>query len=525
MSPEWRELLSLIPGCDSEATAGEGDYFDAEAAERACSFFPEVLQLVEGTVQPFELQPWQAAIVAALWGWKDANGLRRFREAFIFCPRKNGKTPFAAGLMLLSALTDGEPGAQLYSAAPDKNGASLLFRHASEMILREPELQKRSKIYKSLKSIEFPNSTIFRALAADAHRLHGLNVSLAIIDELHQFPDSELVDVLITGTASRRQPLVVFITTSDFDRPSVCNSKHDYASKVRDGLIADRSFLPVIFEAGPDDDWTSPEVWAKANPNLGVSVSLEYLERECRRAQAEPAYESTFRRLHLNQKTSVETRWIRLEDWDACRRELPNLEGRECYAGLDLSTTTDICALSLVFPIDDLLAVLPFFWVPEAKLRDKRDRVSYDYFQRAGLVTVTSGNVTDYDRIRADIGALSERYNIQELRYDRWNASSLVTQLQDDGLTLTAMGQGYVSMAGPTREFERRVLGKTLIHDGNPVLRWMLGNVMVEQDAAGNIKPTKAKSTGRIDGVVATIDAISGAMTGDGPNGGSFILL
>lgn len=527
MDQQWRDLLNLIPGYDSEATAEPTDYFDPEAAQLALDFFPECLQFIEGkrAGEPFLLEPWQQAIVAALWGWRRQDGTRRYREALLYVPRKSGKTPLAAGLLLLSAFTDGEPGAQLYAAAASKEQAALLFRHAAGMVAREPELAKRAKVYRSFKSMEFPETTsIFRALASEADRLHGLNASFIVVDELHAHPNSELVDVLVTATASRAQPMVVHITTADFNRVSVCNSKHDYASKVRDGVLADPSFLPVIYEAAQDDDWTDPEVWAKANPNLGVSVNLEYLERECKRAKAEPSYEGTFRRLHLNQKTSVESRWLRVEDWEACRTELPDLTGRDCWGGLDLSTTTDVSAFVLAFPpvtgpdgVNQPLLIVPHFWIPERKVTDKRDRVPYALWQRQGFVTVTPGDVVDYDRIRADINALARKYKIAEIRFDPWNATQLATQLaEQDGFQLTEMRQGYRSYTAPSKELERLVVAKQLGHDGNPVLGWMVGNVVITSDPAGNIKPDKSKATERIDGVPAAIMALSGAMAGEG---------
>jgi phage terminase large subunit-like protein len=519
VNPEWRELLALIPGYDSEATADPTDYFAPESAELALSFFEECLQFIEGerAGEPFILEPWQAAIVAALWGWKRADGTRRYRETLLYLPRKSGKSPMAAGLLLLSAYTDGEAGSQLYCAAASRDQAALVYRHAAGMVAREPELASRAKLYKTFKSIEFPETnSVFRALASDADNLHGLNAHFVVVDELHAHKNSDLVDVLVTATGSRRQPLVVYITTADFARLSICNSKHDYAVKVRDGALQDNSFLPVIYEAGEEEDWTDPEVWAKCNPNLGVSVKREYLERECKRAQAEPSYEGTFRRLHLNQRTSVESRWLRMPDWNACRAEFPDLTGQTCWAGLDLSTTTDISAFVLAFPLNGRVYFLSYFWIPESKVSDKRDRVPYALWQREGLVTATPGNVVDYDRIRADINELGRKYKIQEIRADPWNATQLVTQLtEQDGFNMAEMRQGFVSLSPPTKEFERCVLGRTLAHDGNAILSWMVGNVQVKTDPAGNIKPDKSKSTERIDGAVAAIMALSGVIEGE----------
>ncbi len=342
---------------------------------------------------------------------------------------------------------------------------------------------------------------------------HGI-----IIDELHAQPNRELVDVLTTSTAARRQPLIVYITTADFDRDSICNEKYDYACKVRDGVIDDPAFLPVIYEASSDADWTDPQVWAAANPNLGVSVSQEYLERECQRAQETPTYENTFKRLHLNMKTQQDVRWLSLEQWDACGGvEIdPNaLEGKECFAGLDLSTTTDVSALVLLFKEDDgEVALLPRFWVPadNARKRERRDRVPYQTWARQGFIEMTEGNVVDYDVIRRRINELGERFKIREIAIDRWNATQLAVQLQGDGFEVVTFGQGFRDMSGPTKELEKLVISGKLRHGRHPVLRWMASNVSVETDAAGNLKPSKKKSTERIDGIVASIMALGRAM-------------
>jgi phage terminase large subunit-like protein len=291
----------------------------------------------------------------------------------------------------------------------------------------------------------------------------------------------------------------------------VCNEKHAYATKVRDGVIEDPSFLPVIYEASPDDDWTDPEVWARVNPNLGVSLQREYLERECRRAREQPAYQNTFRRLHLNVRTESDVVWIPIDRWDACLADFhpDDLEGKTCYAGLDLASTTDLCALVLYFP-EDGHAVLPFFWAPRegALRREKRDRVPYTQWARDGHLVLTEGDVADYEAIRLRLKELDKIFHIRQLGFDRWGATKLVNDLKDDGLDVVAFGQGYASMSAPSKELEKLVLGKALRHNGHPVLRWNASNVMVETDAAGNIKPSKRKSTDRIDGIVALVMAV-----------------
>jgi len=514
-SVDWDTTLRLVPGYDPFASAGDC-VFDIDAAERVVGFFRDCLTHVKGqwAGEPIELAPWQQAVVGNLFGWKRPDGTRRYREAFIFLPRKQGKTVVAAGLALYALFCDGEPGAEVYAAAADRDQARLLWDVAKRQIQAEPALAEACQLYQHSIVIESMGSC-FKAISADAHTKHGYNSHFVVVDELHAQPNSELVDVLLTSTGARRQPMVVYLSTSDFERPSVCNEKHAYASKVRDGVLDDPGFLPVIYEADLDDDWTDPEVWARTNPNLGVSLSLEYLERECRRAQETPSYENTFKRLHLNIRTQADVQWLAMADWDGCEDEFSpsELEGRPCYAGLDLASTTDLTALVLYFPEDDH-SVVPFFWAPRdgAIQREKRDRVPYLTWARQDALELTEGNVCDYDVIRARINELAATFQIREIAFDRWGATQLMTQLQGDGHEIVPFGQGYASLSAPAKELEKLVLSKQLRHNGHPVLRWCASNVMIESDSAGNIKPSKKKSTERIDGIVALTMAIGRAI-------------
>jgi phage terminase large subunit-like protein len=467
--------------------------------------------------QPFVLQPWQQAIVGNLFGWKRPDGRRRYREAFIYVPRKNGKSELAGGLGCLLTFADGEPAAQVYCAAADREQARLVFNAAKTMVQAEPELEARGRIYTHSIFVEATGS-VLKVVSAEAYSKHGINAHGIIIDELHAQPDRELVDVLTTSTGARRQPLIVYITTADFDRESICNEKYDYACKVRDGIIPDPAFLPVIYGATLGEDWTDPEVWARVNPNLDVSVSREYLARECQRARETPTYENTFRRLHLNQKTQQEVRWLSLKAWDASGGgaiEESSLTDHPCFAGLDLSTTTDLSALVLLFKDPDGgVTVRPWFWIPgdNARKRERRDRVPYETWARQGLIEMTPGNVIDYEHIRARISELGQRFQIEEIAIDPWNATQLALQLQGDGFSVVTFGQGFKDMSAPAKEWEKLVLCGKLRHGSNPVLRWMAGHAAVETDAAGNLKPSKKRSTDRIDGLVAGIMALGRAM-------------
>ena len=439
---------------------------------------------------------------------------------------------------------EGEPGAQIYSAAADREQAALIFRHAKGMVEREPVLNDLAKIFGGAghRSIALKNddASVFKVLSADADSKHGGNSHLVIIDELHAQPNRDLVDVLQTSLASanRKQPLLIHITTADFDRESICNEKHNYACKVRDNggdpekPGYDPSFLPVIYEASNDDDWTSEDVWRRANPNLGVSVSLDYLKRECKRAIETPTYQNTFKRLHLNIKTTNDSVFLDMSKWDALPKAPPleSLYGKRCFGSYDLSTTTDITAFVLVFPPSEAGGIwhrLPFFWVPRenADLRERRDRVPYMTWIERGFITATDGNTVDYDIVRRDINELSKKFNIHLIARDRWNATQITTQLAGDGLSVIDFGQGFASMSAPTKHLEALVMSGKLSNDGNPVLRWMASNTAVEMDAAGNLKPSKKKSTDRIDGLVSLIMSLGIAMVDDQNTGPQLILI
>lgn len=505
-----------VAGYDPVSTAGDC-YFDEKAARRAVDFFHYYLVHVTGKQyagKPFTLSPWQEDIIRTLFGWMRPNGTRRYREALIYVPRKNGKTTLCAGICLYALFCDGEAGAEIYSAAADVQQAAIVFKAAMQMVLRDPELSSRAKVYPGYKSIQLrSDDSSFKAITSDAKTKHGYNAHVYILDELHVQNDRELVDVLETSQGSRMQPLAIYITTADYDRPSICNEKHKYASDVRDGTIEDPYFLPAIFEATIEDDWKDPEVWKKANPNYGISVLPEYLEEKCQRAQDIATYENTFKRLHLNIKTQTAMKWLRLEKWrELDDEEEPDLAGQECYAGLDLASTTDIAAYALAFDSGDGGFHTKYrFFVPEenAEERQKRDRVPYMTWAEQGLITLTPGNVIDYEFIEQSIYADAEVYQLLELAYDPFQATDLVNRLDKNGIQVAKLPQNFGKLNAPSKELERLVLAKLIHHYGNPVIRWMVGNVMVVQDAMNNIRPDKKRSSEKIDGVTALLMAIA----------------
>lgn len=500
----------------------DGYHFDDKAAAIAVAFFERLLRHSKGewAGERFELLEWQRErVIKPLFGWKREDGSRRYRTAYIEVPRKNGKTTLCAGIALYLLTADDEPGAEVFSAAADRDQARLVFSEASHMVQQSPTLAGIAQVYRN--SIVVPQTrSAYRVLSADAYTQHGLNAHGVIFDELHAQPNRDLWDVLTTATGSRRQPLTVAITTAGYDRQSICWEQHEYARQVRDGIIQDDSFLPVIFAADVEDDWLDEAVWRKANPSLGATVKLDYLRTEAKRAQASPAYQNTFRRLHLNQWTSQESRWLPMREWDACGEPFDErmLAGAVCYGGLDLASTSDIASLVLVFANEageeECVTLLPRFWIPRDNMieRARRDRVPYDAWVRDGLMMATDGNMIDYGFIVAEIERLGEIYNIREIAFDRWGAFQVSQALSGAGFTMIGFGQGFASMAAPTKELLRLVLDGKLRHGGHPVLRWMADNMVVDQDAAGNVKANKAKSREKIDGIVAAIMGIDRAV-------------
>ena len=510
------------------AAVADGCFFDLPAAERVRDFGLQFIRHSKGewAGKPFELLPWQwRDVVAPLFGWKRADGTRRYRMCYIEVPKKNGKTTLLSFLGVYLMVGDGEPGAEVYTAAADHKQAALIFDEARNMVRQSESLRDRIMVTASQKHMSFPQQlSKMQALSADAFTKEGLNAHAILFDELHAQKTRVLWDTLLFAGVSRRNPLHISITTAGYDRNSICWEQHDYATKVIDGHIEDWSFLAVVYGADEDADWTDPAVWEAANPSYGVTIQADSFEQACKSAQESPTKENAFRRYRLNQWTEQETRWLSMAAWDECGAEAIDMDallGQPCWAGLDLSTTTDISALSLMFklPNGGGWAVLPFFWVPaeRARERENRDRVPYSTWASSGLIEMTPGNVIDYGWIRKRIRELGSLYKIQEVAYDRWNATQMVQDLQDqDGVTMTEWGQGFRSMSDPTKQMEKIILAREFQHGGHPVLRWMASNVTVKTDPAGNIKPVKPEhqSAARIDGIVATIMALGVGMVG-----------
>lgn len=469
----------------------------------------------------FELLPWQDKIVRDLFGTLKPNGYRQYNTAYIEIPKKQGKSELAAAVALYLTCGDGEYGAEVYGCAADRQQASIVFDVAVEMINQCPALKKRCKILASQKRIVYlPLKSFYQVLSAESYTKHGLNVHGVIFDELHAQPNRALYDVMLTGSGdARKQPLYFLITTAGTDRNSICYEVHRKAEDVINGKKNDPTFYPVIYGIKDDDDWTDEKNWYKANPSLDITVDIDKIRAAFNNAKENPAEENLFRQLRLNQWVKQSIRWMPMDKWNLCSYAVDKerLKGRICYGGLDLSSTTDITAFVLVFPPEDedgKYEVLPFFWLPEEtlELRVRRDHVPYDTWKAKGLIMTTEGNVVHYGFIEKFIEELGTQYNIKEIAYDRWGAVQMVQNLEGMGFTIVPFGQGYKDMSPPSKELMKLVLEKKIAHGGNEVLEWMVDNIYIKTDPAGNIKPDKEKSTEKIDGAIALIMALDRAI-------------
>jgi phage terminase large subunit-like protein len=505
--------------------------YDKAAADYAVSFI-QALCHTKGTWagKPFDLIDWQEQIVRDVFGVLKPNGYRQFNTAYVEIPKKMGKSELAAAIALLLACGDNEERAEVYGCAADRQQASIVFEVAADMVRMCPALNRRVKLLASTKRLIYlPTNSFYQVLSAEAYSKHGFNIHGVVFDELHTQPNRKLYDVMTKGSGdARAQPLYFLITTAGDNQNSICWEVHQKALDIKNGRKHDSTFYPVIYGAALEDDWTDLKVWKKANPSLGITVSIDKVKTAFESARQNPAEENSFRQLRLNQWVKQAVRWMPMEKWDACAFaiDLDGLKGRVCYGGLDLSSSIDITAFVLVFPPvdeDDKYIVLPFFWIPEETidLRVRRDHVNYDIWKKQGFLQTTEGNVVHYGFIETFIEDLGTKYNIREIAFDRWGAVQMTQNLENLGFTVVPFGQGFKDMSPPTKELMKLTLEQKIAHGGHPVLRWMMDNIFIRTDPAGNIKADKEKSTEKIDGAVATVMALDRAIRNGSNIGGS----
>ncbi len=502
-------------------------YFDKKAAKRAVDWIEKYTTHVKGELatKPIILEDWQKKdIVEPIFGTKDKlTGLRRYSTVYIEIPRKNAKSTLGAAIGLLLLMADGELGAEIYSAAASRKQAGIVFDVAKRMVTNKKALSSRAKNYRNSVTYEKTGS-FYQAIASDADKSHGFNAHGIIFDELHTQPNRELYDVLTTSVGSRRQPLTLLLTTAGiFDTTSICWEMHEYARKVNEGIIEDESFLGIIYTAPPKMDIFNIDTWRLANPGFGSIVKQKYLEREALKVKNNPNYENTFRRLHLNQWTSSLSSWIADDVWMKCNKKPINLadyEGFDIALGLDLASTDDTTSLGgVILENNKPIAFVLWVWVPEemVQIRLQRGFTHYKNWIDQGLMYQTPGNVTDYRIIEKKVVEINDKMNIVSFGFDKWNSSQMIINLaeQIDEEKLDKVEMNIGTLSEPTKDFYKLIKTETVNHGGQPVLRWMVSNVMIYEDTNENIRPSKKSSSDKIDGPMSIIVAIAAWASGN----------
>ena len=524
-------------------------YFDQTKADRAINFIKQ-LKHTKGRWKgvPFTLLDWQEQAISDIFGTVRENGSRQYNTAYLEVPKKMGKSELGAAIALYGLAADGEWAAEVYGCASDVSQARIIFDVAVDMVDQNATLKKKIKPVLSQKRLIYlPTKSFYQVLSAEAYSKHGLNVHLCVFDEIHAQPNRELYDVMTDGSGDARvQPLFFFITTAgdDADRTSIGWEVHKEAESVLLGTKQDPTFYAMMYgldrenkriwkgreyetiEAPIETDkvwrdfWKSEKVWEKVNPSIGHTVEWQKARDQFARALGNPAKEKNFRWLRLNSWEKLKThKWLPVEIWDRCKGKvhLDRLRGRPCYGGLDLSSKIDMTAFALLFPPDDInkkWIVLPWLWVPEDRVQERveSDRVPYDQWVQQGYLKTTPGNVIDYDFIEQEVLEQAGLYDIQELGYDPFNAMQTAIHLEDEGITMVEVRQGYKSMSPAMKEIEQLTRGRKLTHNGHPILSWNIGNTEVKTDENENIRPVKGPKIERIDGLVAMINAMNRAI-------------
>jgi len=505
-----------------EFAVAQGCYFDERAADHVVEFFRRFLRHSKGAWagQPFELLDWQRDdLVYPIYGWKQPDGLRRIRKVYCEIAKKNGKSTIGAGIGLYGLAGDGEMGAEVYSAATDQQQASIVHGEAINMVDASPELTSVLDINRSNKTISFPaTKSIYKALSSEAGSKEGLNASTIIVDELHVWKGRALWDALKYAGRARSQPLIFVITTAGDDVLSVCSEQRQYALDVLAGRVRDTRFFGYVRAADPQtDDWTAETTWHKANPSLGQTIRLDDFRADFQEALKSPSTQSSFKRYSLNIWATGSDPAIPKHVWDACAREFTaeTFQGEACVAGLDLSKSRDMTALTLTFFRDGVYYWLPYFWLPENTIEDRGNNEYYRVWREMGVLAATPGDVCDYRQIEQDIVALHQQFDIRGVYYDPYNAESLVQRLDEEqGIPRYAFGQTIQNFAGPTGELERLLLSQGLLHNNHPILSWQAGHVEFKTDVNCNKRPVKPSKDDprKIDGIVAGIMGLAGAI-------------
>lgn len=501
----------------------EGSYYDEAAAERAVQFI-EARRHFKGrwAGSRFWLFEWQAKyVIRPIFGWKRADGTRLYRLVYVEAPRKCGKTSLAANIALKLAHDDNEAAPEVYFAAYDRDQAALCFNTARYIVERDPELSPATVVYNSRQEMKLRENSggFMKVVSKESGKLFGINLHAAIFDELFTQKTRDLWDALTTSEGSRDQSLIFAISTAGWDQLSVCYEQHELTRQISEGVVQDESFLGVVFGAPMDADWTTEEVWKQANPSLGeksqgATVDIEYYRRKYTKAANQPTEQNAFRTLLLSQWVGQAERMIDMEAWDACARSTEEGIGMKAFGGLDLSATTDLTSFVVVAGRDEPEFIFPYCFLPKDGIaeREKQDRVPYREWANMGALTLTPGKTVDYEAVKAAIADAALKFDLVDVGFDKWNATHLTAELEDDGLTMWQVGQGILAMSPPTKELLRLVVERKFAHGGHPVMRWCASNVAPRRDHADNLKIDKERSAHRVDPMVALVMALDGWM-------------
>ncbi len=520
---KWVKLACKRQTEDLKKYARSGLYeWSKEEAGRICRFI-ELLTHTKGELagQRVVLEPWQIFILTTVFGWRRrADGGRRFRRVYIEVPRGSGKSTLSSGVALYCLLADHEPGAEVYSFATTRDQAKIVFGDAKVMAEHNPALRERFGLQVLANALYVPstNST-FQAKSAEGSTLDGLNTHLAVVDELHAHKTRAVYDVVETSLGKRRSSLLWCITTAGFDTSGICYEVRTMCTKVLSRLADDETQFAIIYTIDDGDDWSSMEALEKANPNWGVSVRPEVITSLLQKAKALPSAINNFKTKHLDVWCSARSAWLDMRAWKRCETtglELSDFEGQPCFIGLDIGSKSDLTVKTYLFPFEedgkDKYALFCECWLP-SKAIETSTNSQYSGWVRSGYIQETDGAMTDLNVIEDSIREDLSRFDVQAITYDPWQATQLATSLSDEGAPMLECRFTVQNVSDPMKTLEALVIDGRIVHDGNPVMAWMMGNVEARIDAKDNIFPRKERHENKIDGAVAAILALRGAAT------------
>lgn len=501
--------------------------FDYELAERVCKFcclFTHVKGPLAG--QFIALEGWQSFILTVVFGWVwKHNGKRRFRRTYIEVPRGNGKTTISVLPALYMLAADKEGGAEVYSAARIRDQAKVAFSIAQQMARKNPAFTGKLGVdVLAHRIVQQSSASFFEAVSSDADSLDGKNVHFGLIDELHAHRTRDVYDAIETGAGKRDQSLLWSITTAGSDKTGIAYEQRAYVLNILKGTVEDDSFFGVVYTVDDGDDWTAESTWIKANPNYGISVEAENLAAMCRKAMQSPASQAAFLTKHLNVWIQTDQALYDTRAWDRCADATLNIDdfaGKPCRIAADLASKVDVAAIVLLFEDEGRLVAFPRFYVPEAAIEETRN-ASYHGWQISGHIQVTDGDVIDFNRIEDDIRADLDKYDVIELAFDPWQSTQMSTSLMSGGANVVEYRQVVSTMSEPTKELDALMRTGGIAHNANPVLAWMIGNVVGHYDAKENVYPRKERPENKIDGAVALIMALGLKLKGD-QTGGTYL--